>query len=80
VFDHDHRIPPVCESVENIEEPLNICKMEACGGLVENVNGSSGLALAQLPRQLDPLGFTPGKGRRRLAQAKISQPDVTERL
>ncbi len=57
VFDHDDGIPPVGESVENVEQFLNICKVEARGWLIQDIDCPSRFSLTQLPGQFDPLGL-----------------------
>jgi hypothetical protein len=63
VFDHHHGVAVVAKAVQHIEQLLDIGEVQACGRLVEDIQGLAGVALGQLAGQLDPLGFTAGQGR-----------------
>ena len=46
MFDHDYCITPIGQSIENVEQSLDICKMEPSRGFIENIDRLSRLALA----------------------------------
>ena len=47
--------------------------MQSRGRLIQDINGLSGAALGKLRSQLNTLGFTTGKFRRRLTQTDITK-------
>ena len=78
VFDHNNRITCIHQMVEQLQKFLDVIEMKSGGGLVQNVERSAARSSRQLPRELDPLRFTPGKGRRCLAQSKVSEADLSQ--
>ena len=50
------------EAVQNFHQLADIIEVQAGGGLVEQVEGASGLALGKFSRQLHTLGLAAGKG------------------
>jgi hypothetical protein len=52
--------------------------MESGGGLIEDVERASGIALRQLGRELDALRFTAGERRCALAKVDVTKTDVIE--
>src|SRR5208337_4075439 len=61
------------EALEDVQELADIIEMQAGGGLIENVDGSAGLALGELAGQLDALGFAAGKRGGRLAELHVAE-------
>src|SRR5678816_1916671 len=55
VLDNEHRITPLHQSVQHVEQHPDILKMQARGGLVEDIEGAAGVALGQLRRELHAL-------------------------
>jgi hypothetical protein len=55
VRDDDHRLAPVHQPVEQPEQVLDVCEMQARGWLVEHVDVPVG---AHLDGQLEPLAST----------------------
>src|SRR5512139_1251093 len=80
MLDDDDGISSIGEPVEDIEQSLNIRKMETCRGFIQNVDALSCLPLAQFSRQLNPLGLSPGKRCGGLTQLEITQAYITEGL
>ena len=80
VFDDQHRVAGVDKVVQDLEQQLDIGKMQARRRLVQQVQRPAGAAFDQLARQLDPLGLATGQRRRRLAQLHIVQAHVVQRL
>src|SRR5439155_20020960 len=78
VFDHNNRITCIHQMVEHLQKFLDVIEMKSSGGLVQNVERSAARSSRQLPRELDSLRFTPGKGRRCLAQSKVSEADLSQ--
>jgi len=70
VLDDDNRVALVDEPPEHLEQPLDVAKCQAGGGLVEDVERSAGRNLGQLARQLDPLRLAAGERRGRLAGSR----------
>lgn len=80
MFDDDDRIAAVDEHLQDVHQLMDVGRMEARRRFVEDVQGPAGAALRQFRRQLDPLGFAAGEGRRRLTQADIAQADLLQGL
>src|SRR5947209_2661257 len=80
VLDDDDGVAEVGEAVEDFEEFAHVVEVEAGGGLVEEVEGASGLALGELPGQLHALGFTAGERGGGLAEVDVAEADVDEGL
>ena len=59
VLDDDHGIPQVREPVEHVQQLLDVVEVQAGGGLVQNVQGASGLALGSVARQLEACASPP---------------------
>src|ERR1700738_4287303 len=55
VLDDDDGVTEVSKPVQNVEQLANIVKMQAGGGLIQQVKSSPSLSFAQLTRQLDAL-------------------------
>ena len=64
MFDYHYGVAVIAQAMQDIKQLLNIGKVQACGGFVEDVEGLASVALAQLTCQLDPLRFTAGQGGR----------------
>ena len=62
MLDNDDRISSVGKAVKDIDQLVHVRKMQAGGGLVQNINGLSGAPFAQLRRQLDALRLSAGQG------------------
>jgi hypothetical protein len=78
VLDHDNRVPPIDEGVEDGEELVDIVEVESSSRLIEQVECLPGGAFGELPRQLDPLRLTAGKSRGRLAEVEVAQADCNQ--
>ena len=48
VFDHDHRITLVPQTMEDTQKLANIVEVKAGGGFVENIQGPTGRTLGEL--------------------------------
>src|SRR3954466_14833668 len=57
VLDHHDRVAGIAQAMHNAEEELDVVEMQARGGLVEDVQGTPGIALGELERELDALRF-----------------------
>ena len=57
VLDHQHRIAQFDESVQDVEQTLDVGEVEAGGGLVEQIEGSARTAPGEFLRKLDALGL-----------------------
>ena len=80
VLDHQHGIAGGHESVQHVEEQLDVGEVQAGGRLVQQVERPAGAFLDQLAGELDALGLAAGEGRRRLAELHVIQPHVVQRL
>jgi hypothetical protein len=61
VLDDDDRVAHRDKVVQHPDELLHVMEVQAGGGLVKEVDGFPGCPLCKLPRELDPLGFSPGE-------------------
>ena len=75
VLNDDDRFARIYEPVEQAEQLLDICKVEAGGRLVEDVNVA---LLGHVGGQLQPLPLAAGQRRERLAEAEVAEPDISE--
>src|SRR6185436_7312123 len=55
VLDHEHGVPCIDEALQHTEQAAHVLEVEPGGGLVEDVDGAAGGALAELGRQLHAL-------------------------
>ena len=55
VFDDDNGIAVVAQAVQHAQQQIDVVKMQACGGFVEYVERTAGIAFGQLQRELDAL-------------------------
>ena len=64
VFDHDDRVPVVDQSVQALQQPVDVGEVQAGRGLIKDVEVVlSALQLSQLRGQFDALGFAAGQNR-----------------
>src|SRR4051794_15285613 len=80
VLDDEDRVADVDQTLQHTEEATHVLEVEAGGGLVEDVDGATGGALAELGRELHALRLTTREGRRRLPQPHVPEADVDEGL
>src|SRR5438552_5437467 len=80
VLDHEYRVAGVDQSLQHLEQLLDIREVEAGRRLVEDVERAAGRDLAELLGQLDPLRLAARERRRRLAELDVVEPDVVQRL
>ena len=59
---------------------MDVGEVQTGGRLVEKIEGFAGALLHQLLGELDPLGFATGERWGRLAELKLVEADVVERL
>jgi hypothetical protein len=55
VLDDDDGVARVAQLVQHLEQQVDVGKVQAGGGLVQDVERAAGVALGQLQRQLDAL-------------------------
>src|SRR5437588_322278 len=63
VLDHDHAVARVDESLEHVQQPLDIGEVQTRGRLVEDVERSPGRHLRQLGGELHTLSLAAGQRR-----------------
>ena len=80
VLDDDDGVAEVGEAVEDFEELADVVEVEAGGGLVEEIEGAAGLALAELAGELHALGFAAGERGGGLAEVDVAEAYVDEGL
>ena len=59
MFNDDDGISFIHQTVKDLKQKIDIVEMQTGRRLVQNKHRLSGPTLAQLPRKLDPLGFSP---------------------
>ena len=79
VLHHEHRVAGVHQSLDHVQQLLDVGKMQAGGRLVEDVERASRAGLGQFPRELHPLGLAARELRGRLAECYVTEPHVDER-
>ena len=79
VLDDEDGIAQIGEPVQDLHQFAYIVKVKTGGGLVEQVESASGLALGKLPRQFHALGFAAGERGGGLAEMHVAETDVVER-
>ena len=80
VLDHDGGIAALDKFAQDTGQLGDVVKMEAGGGLVQDVDGPAGALAGELGGQLDALGFAAGKLGGGLAEFDIAQSDVVKGL
>src|SRR5271170_3311813 len=80
MLDDQDRIAKRDEAIEHVEKFFYVVKMQAGGGLVENVKRAAGLALGKLAREFGALRFAAGNGGGGLAELHVAEADVHQSL
>src|SRR5262245_41936867 len=79
VLDNEHRVTALHQPGQDLEQTLNIGKVQAGRGFIQNVQGPTRAAPAELTAEFDALRLTARQRRGRLPQADITQPYLLER-
>ena len=77
MLDDDDRIADVPQALEHADQPVGIPRMQADGGLVEDVHGADERA-AEGGDEVDALAFAAGKGVAGAAEREVRQTDVLD--
>ncbi|CAI08311.1 hypothetical protein ebB134 [Aromatoleum aromaticum EbN1] len=80
VLDDDDGVAVIAQAVQYAEQQLDVAKVQAGRRLVEDVEGTAGVAFRQLERELDALRFAARKRRRALPEANVAEANVHERF
>ena len=80
MLDHNDCIAVAGQPPQDLRQLVHVREMKPRGRLIQNVDRLAGAPLAQLRRQLDPLGFSSGKLRGRLPQPDIGKSHIVEGL
>lgn len=75
VFDYDEGISGVAEAAEDAEEAVDVGEMEACGGLIEEVDGTAGILTGEFGAEFHSLGLAAGEGCGGLSEAEVPEAD-----
>src|SRR6266567_5442682 len=78
VLDDEHRVAEINEALQDVEEFSHVVKVQAGGGLVEDIESAAGLALGKFAGQFDALGFAAGKRGGGLAERDVAEADFDE--
>ena len=79
VFDHDDRVPLLDETVEDLEQLVDVVEMQAGRRLVEDVERLARVGPGQLGGEFHPLRFAPRERRGGLPQREIIEADRAQR-
>jgi len=79
VLDDDHGIAVIDQPVQHLQQSLHVGVVEAGGRLVEEVQGTAGVAARKLGRELHALRLTARQLRRRLSEPDVAEADVVQR-
>ena len=80
VLNDQDRVARFDKILQDIQQQLDVGKVQSRGGLVQQVKRLARAAFHQFACQLDPLGLAPGKRWRRLPNFQIIQPDTVQRF
>ena len=80
MFDDHHGIAALCQTMQYLHQFVHICKMQSCGGLIQNIDRPAGTAFAQFCCQFDSLSLAAGQRSGRLAQFYIGKSHIIKRL
>src|SRR5262249_33279294 len=80
VLDDQHRVTALHQTGQYLEQALDIGKVQAGRGFIQNEQGTTRAAPTELTAELDALRLTTRQRRGRLSQADIAEPDLLERL
>ena len=72
MFDHDDRVAPIHQSIQDIQQPANVVKVQSGGRFVQQIKCLTGIDAGQLSGQFDPLRFAAGKGRGGLTERQVA--------
>jgi hypothetical protein len=73
-------LPDVDQGVQLGHELVDVRRVQADGGLVDDVKRRAALLALQLGDELDALSFSAGELGGRLTEAQISQPDLSQQF
>ena len=79
VFDEDERIAFGLERLEGSEEGGVVARVEADGGLIEDVEDALEIG-SELRGEADALGFAAGEGGGGAVELEVTESDVVEEL
>ena len=80
VLDDDDGVASADELAQHLHEYAYVLEVQSGGGLVEDVEGTSGVALAQLGGQFHALALAAAEGGGGLAELDVAQADVLDGL
>src|SRR5277367_1601395 len=80
MFDDQDGVAESDEAVEHVEKFFDVVKMQAGGGLVEDVERATGLALGKFTREFGALSFAAGDGGGGLSELHVAEADVHQSL
>ena len=77
---HDNGVAAVYQTLQHLQEFVDVRGMQTGGGFVQNVHGTAGSFFGQFRRQFDALGFPSAQGGSRLSQADVTQAHIFQHL
>jgi hypothetical protein len=80
VLDDDHGIALVPQSMQHLEQLLDVVEVQASGGLIKDIQCLTSVSFGQLFRQLHALRFTAGQRGRGLPELDVGKSHIYEGL
>ena len=77
---HDNGVAAVYQTLQHLQEFVDVRGMQTGGGFVQNVHGTAGSFFGQFRRQFDALGFPSAQGGSRLSQTDVTQAHIFQHL
>ena len=80
VLDDDDGVALVDESVEHLHEGADVLEVESCGGLVEDVEGATGVLLCEFGGEFHALALSARKSGGGLTELDVAEADFLQHL
>ena len=80
MLDHNHGITRFHKALQDLNQLLDVGKVQACCGFVQQIQSSPGRTFPQFSREFHALSFPAGKSWRRLTELHVLQTNIAQRL
>src|SRR5215471_16616801 len=80
MLDNNYRVSKVCQSTENIQQLLDVIEMQACRGLIQDVQRLARRPPAEFFCEFNALRFSARQCGCRLSESDVTQTDIDQRL
>ena len=78
VFDDDYRVASVDKPIQYAQQHAYVLEVQACGGLVEQLECAAGVALGKSGGELDALALAARQRGTRLPEFDVAQTDILQ--